>query len=172
MTRDSRASTRLASTWTRGNRRGASGRDARTVLAEKGTIMKRSEVQEWIDDLLSGEFPQGKGALNRSGTGFCCLGVKCERDARTRRHGIVRKSGVNGDVKYGIEGIPASSGTMPTDAILAAWGLSYDQARKLAGLNDGDLIAGTDPQPFPVIAEWIRKNILPDATDDDPTAAE
>lgn len=33
--------------------------------------------QLWIDALRSGEYPQGKGYLNRDGK-FCCLGVACE----------------------------------------------------------------------------------------------
>jgi hypothetical protein len=31
----------------------------------------------WINALESGEFEQGRGALNRNGE-FCCLGVLCE----------------------------------------------------------------------------------------------
>lgn len=35
----------------------------------------------WVEDLLSGDYPQGKGKLRRMDNGedgFCCLGVACE----------------------------------------------------------------------------------------------
>jgi hypothetical protein len=41
-------------------------------------------AQQWLTDLRSGEFQQGKFVL-KSGELFCCLGVACER--YRREHG-------------------------------------------------------------------------------------
>ncbi len=39
--------------------------------------MPAARRQEWIDALLSGQYPQGVRQLNHAGN-FCCLGVLCE----------------------------------------------------------------------------------------------
>jgi len=118
--------------------------------------MRRSERDEWLVDLRSGEFPQGHGALaleTDDGLTFCCLGVKCERDARTERHDIVRSSYL-GEVWYGVMGrVDNKSATMPTAVILNAWGLHEHHATALARMNDDDRL------PFAEIADWIEANV-------------
>ena len=37
----------------------------------------KENIQKWVDGLLSGEYEQGRGKLNKDGK-FCCLGVACE----------------------------------------------------------------------------------------------
>lgn len=119
--------------------------------------MRRSERDEWLVDLRSGEFPQGHGALavedDNGELTFCCLGVKCERDARTERHDIVR-SMYEGEISYGVTGTwDSKSATMPTAAILNAWGLHEHHATALARMNDDDRL------PFVEIADWIEANV-------------
>ena len=126
--------------------------------------MRRSERDEWVRALRSGEFRQAKGQLRKpitwgdeSGTvsvyGYCCLGVKCELDVRASRHGMV--SDGQPFTSYGINGHLADA--MPRDEVLQAWGLSDGQANLLAQLNDGE--SGYDPHTFAQIADWIEQNV-------------
>jgi hypothetical protein len=120
--------------------------------------MWRSERDEWLADLRSGEFIQGHGVLavenDQGQLTFCCLGVKCERDARTERHGIVRGSEHQGEISYGVTGKwDNKSATMPTAVILDAWRLAPEQATTLARMNDNDRL------PFTEIADWIEANV-------------
>ena len=42
-------------------------------------------IRGWIEDLRSGEYEKGRGALRKSdegGSKFCCLGVLCDRHAK------------------------------------------------------------------------------------------
>ena len=55
---------------------------------------------EWPEALVSGEFKQGYGSLNRDDR-FCCLGVACELLVRK---GLLSRHG-NGVVQYGAEGV-------------------------------------------------------------------
>ena len=43
--------------------------------------------QQFLDNLLSGEFVQGTGALRRNDNTWCCLGVACETYRRETREG-------------------------------------------------------------------------------------
>lgn len=40
--------------------------------------MNQEVKAQWIADLRSGKYPQGRGALRNSDGTFCCLGVLCE----------------------------------------------------------------------------------------------
>lgn len=132
--------------------------------------MRRSERDEWVADLRSELFPQFTGGLLRAGEdysgaprdSFCCLGVKLERDARTGRHGIVRV-----DEGYAREGSTYATDpgdvfdivdTMPSAAMLSAWGLSEGAARELASMNDGETDDGRS-YSFDEIADWIEANV-------------
>jgi hypothetical protein len=42
----------------------------------------RAEIKEWTDALRSGEFEQGRSLLVTEDGKYCCLGVKCELEAR------------------------------------------------------------------------------------------
>ena len=52
---------------------------------------------QWVSDLRSGEYEQGKGALNRRGK-LCCLGVLCEQAVKA---GVVGKEVDGEGVYYG-----------------------------------------------------------------------
>lgn len=116
-------------------------------------MMKRAEVEEWIQALKSDEFTQGKHYLNMNNK-QCCLGVKCILDVRANRHSIVQTTnkGNFGIAYYGLAGWFVSAESMPSDEILGKWGLSRVQAGELASLNDRGI-------PFSEIAEWIRHNV-------------
>ena len=43
--------------------------------------------QQFLDNLLSGEFVQGTGALRRNDNTWCCLGVACETYRRATGEG-------------------------------------------------------------------------------------
>lgn len=124
--------------------------------------MRRSERDEWTAGLRSGEFPQAHGALKVNlgddHWGYCCLGVKCELDARAGRHGVGSEVR-DGDAWFGISGASDWRSAMPSPAILQAWDLRPSQADKLADMND------TDRQSFAAIADWIEENVP--VTDDD-----
>lgn len=40
--------------------------------------MKEDYKKLWVEALRSGNYPQSKGALHKTGQGYCCLGVLCE----------------------------------------------------------------------------------------------
>jgi hypothetical protein len=115
--------------------------------------MKRSERDEWVQALRSGEFIQGQGTLDQNGK-QCCLGVKCLLDIAAGRHGIcafIVHSGFN-QREFGIAGSESFEPNMPTGEILEAWGLSIEAADKLADMND-------KCTSFPKIADWIEQNV-------------
>jgi len=123
--------------------------------------MRRSERNEWVADLRSGLFPQYTGGMLRATLetgedGFCCLGVKLERDARTGRHNIVRVDDGYFDES---EVDPEICDGMPSSAMLTAWGLSEADARQLASMNDGDSDSEIGPASFAEIADWIEANV-------------
>lgn len=71
--------------------------------------MNKQVIQEWVDALRSGEYPQTKGRLQRTQPdryesetkpGFCCLGVLCEVAVK---HNVIQRTGADsvGDVGYG-----------------------------------------------------------------------
>lgn len=128
--------------------------------------MKRSERDEWVRALRSGDYPQAKRALRievEDGKwGYCCLGVKCYLDLQAGRHGM-ESSESHSWTKFSVPDQVFTSerrwsDTMPTAAILSAWGMAQSTADTLAGMNDGR----DGPQrTFLEIADWIEENIEP-----------
>lgn len=119
---------------------------------------------EWVADLRSGRYQQGRGALNRDGR-FCCLGVLCEQAVRK---GVIpaptKKTAGYGTVAYYGEGLNAQASVLPD--VVAEWagirtatkidntGIYTDESGKLRGLyEDNDLLK----QPFTAIANSIEK---------------
>lgn len=49
-------------------------------------MANKEAIREWIADLRSGKFKQGRGQL-RQGDRFCCLGVACETFRRVTGNG-------------------------------------------------------------------------------------
>ena len=59
--------------------------------------MEEHPIKLWHDALLSGEYPQGKGYLNKNDK-YCCLGVACEVAIK---NGIkLKKGSFNGRISY------------------------------------------------------------------------
>lgn len=74
---------------------------------------------EWIADLRSGQYEQGRSALRRDNR-YCCLGVLCEVAVR---HGVIPQPTPSteydaDEIAYGIEG-DRSSGVLPQ--VVAQW---------------------------------------------------
>ena len=46
------------------------------VLSERGTIVRKAIVKQWVKALRSGKYAQGSGALyDETSDSYCCLGV-------------------------------------------------------------------------------------------------
>lgn len=61
----------------------------------------KERIRQWLDALRSGNYKQGKGALQRNGE-FCCLGVACEVAIKNEL-GIKVSHDADGFVQYGTE---------------------------------------------------------------------
>lgn len=88
--------------------------------------MDQAVKAKWLEALRSGEYLQGKGALNQAGK-FCCLGVLCD---------VAVNSGVPVSVYDGLElGVQYDgiSGGLP--ASVSEW----------AGLHDSEVRDSADP---------------------------
>lgn len=115
--------------------------------------------EQWIKDLLSGEFEQGPGVLEKDGQ-FCCLGVLCYRAAEA---GVVERhtSTIGLGFWYG------DTQTILPDEVIQWAGLSdelHDPDAKRGHYVDGDnedhwltVDNDTNGHDFPTIAETVRK---------------
>lgn len=113
--------------------------------------MDKKVKKEWIAALRSGEYKRCRNVLH-DGEGFCCLGVLL-------------------DIAYDGDwvSIPNGCGTprwrlgneelLPSGSFLRRVGISDDNARQLAHMNDGtDTLSGKG-RSFRQIANWIEKNL-------------
>lgn len=96
---------------------------------------------KWIAALLSGEYEQGKNALQFKEK-FCCLGVYAEV------LGLPKRKLPDGHVVYKIGECDGIS-TIPPDGM---GGLSYEECNILADKND-------DGMTFSEIARYIKNEI-------------
>ena len=55
----------------------------------------------WLTALRSGDYKQGKGALNKNGK-FCCLGVLCDLAVKAGVTGEVHGARFTEEVRYGL----------------------------------------------------------------------
>lgn len=99
---------------------------------------------KWVATLRSGNYVQSNGWLRDRDNHCCCLGVLCDIVApeNWRPSSALVKSAFehNDCVDY------------PAIEFLDRVGLTFHQASHLAKMNDRD-------DPFPVIAEYIEKNL-------------
>lgn len=63
-------------------------------------MVNRENVQTWVDGLLSGDYPQGVGALHLRDDGYCCLGVACEVSGLGRWQDFGQTPGTSKKLKY------------------------------------------------------------------------
>jgi hypothetical protein len=110
--------------------------------------------EQWIKDLRSGEFEQGRGKLEEDHQ-FCCLGVLCFRAAEA---GITsRVVEANGVVTYGgMDGVPPSE-------VLKWAGLNIYEAQGRYAPADGEerwltMDNDRDRHGFDQIADTIEKH--------------
>jgi len=112
--------------------------------------------EKWIAALNSGKYEQGHGVLCRQHTNesnqYCCLGVLVEttggewEDQDPEDKESIDKAYFKGSYEY-----------LPDDYC----GLSRDQQRILAELNDGDH-EDYGEMDFPAIAKFIEKHVEED----------
>lgn len=93
----------------------------------------------WVADLLSGIYPQAKNSL-RTTLGFCCLGLMCNR--------INPNGWCGADVWTSYRWIDPEGTAVailidyPSDSVLELFGITHDDATKLADLNDAGYTFG------------------------------
>lgn len=115
--------------------------------------MKKSECQEWVDALRSGDYSQGTENLRSVEGRYCCLGVKAALDKKLKighnRKGYVIQNGE--DYNYykfcdllDRKGSPINQ----AEHLRKSWGFSLSQ------MNDVNL-------SFTEIADKIEKDLLP-----------
>lgn len=97
---------------------------------------------QWLLDLRSGEFVQGKGCLNRRWEQFCCLGVYAQRNYEQ-----AGKTGLSGVIFYRRE-MEEYSTFLSNDLIRIRIQCALAQA------NDHG-------HTFSEIADWIEANLRP-----------
>lgn len=109
----------------------------------------------WIDALESGNYAQGRGALNTDGE-FCCLGVLCDIAADL---GIVERSTREGPfnrVQY--DGIS----TVVPHRVMTWAGLKSEVGDYVEGDNFGNYLANDNDyreKSFAEIAKIISENV-------------
>jgi hypothetical protein len=110
--------------------------------------MDAAVKEQWIKDLTSGEFKQGRGYLEKGGK-FCCLGVLCFRAAEA---GVTNRTETE-DTFHAAYG--GRSGFLPSEVVEWAGMSDFDGRyhdgdirRALAYDNDGGV-------PFEGIAKTI-----------------
>lgn len=113
--------------------------------------------QQWTDALRSGKYRQGKGALaGRDGSKHlrrCCLGVLCDIMPGVERHFAW------GDACATYEFEETSASAYLPFRLQEKIGLSREDQRHLARLNDGQPALGINPKSFSEIADWIDANL-------------
>lgn len=108
-------------------------------------------IEEWVKALRSGEFKQGKGALQTPG-GFCCLGVACKVFIPEGKQRLVI-TGDRCDMLYG--GLPTLYQPFAPNWLQnIAEDFSYRTNRDLTVLNDG--VVGKDSYTFDEIADLLE----------------
>jgi hypothetical protein len=105
-------------------------------------FMKAEFKQPWIDALRSGDYKQGRNALNLNGR-FCCLGVLCE--ITNDIHKTARRVD-DFTLYFGGDGIVS-----PT--AVEFFGLPEFASYRLMDMNDIEL------KSFSEIADWIEENL-------------
>lgn len=90
--------------------------------------INETNMDAFLADLRSGDFVQGKNALERKNGSFCCLGVACQRAAK---EGVVKRSTMWGSVYYA-----ETSGALPK--AVADW-LGLPETHRVDGVTSFDI---------------------------------
>lgn len=113
------------------------------------------EVKEqWMADLRSGEFPQGRVELHSASGHFCCLGVLLERQSQTNKK-IKRNRDHKGNYGYrhALDPTIAVRYCGLSSHLQEMLGIDHLICCELMSMND------IDGMPFPEIADWIEENV-------------
>lgn len=113
---------------------------------------------DWLEALRSGEFTQGRGALQRDGE-FCCLGVLCELAVRAGV-AIVAKKTIMGVYYAGIGNVDADRCFLPDP--IRVWAGLDEVAPLVRDAEDGFPVSlaalnDTSGTTFAMIAERIEE---------------
>jgi hypothetical protein len=100
----------------------------------------------WLTALRSGQFEQGRGAL-QNGSKYCCLGVLC------RIAGVPRTVATESTVYAAGAVLFGGMATLPPTWCQAEFGLTFDEIDHLTILNDMDKLN------FNQIADYIEANL-------------
>lgn len=104
--------------------------------------------RRWIRALRSGEFKQGRNALQNLSGGFCCLGVACavsaEHGHNLSRYEVIQLAGDPGLIVNG--GLQRRLG-------FDSWMFPLNQG-ELANMND------VDKKSFDQIADYIEEKVF------------
>lgn len=107
--------------------------------------------RQWLDDLRSGEFPQGQAKMKRNGK-YCCMGVAAER------HGALSADYVTGADAYGCMVDGDMTHMRLPDEVNAKLHMTEQDNSVLATLNDDDEFS------FVQIANFAQKCWLTDTS--------
>lgn len=134
-------------------------------------VSHETVINAWVENLTSGKFLQGVGALNKSGK-LCCLGVLCETGIQLGMSVERSGSGLSGTWNGTIVAYRASDADYWDfetigDALAEMFGLTDGDLKVLMAMNDGAQTwnsalgeaARHDQLSFSEIADWIKENI-------------
>lgn len=107
--------------------------------------MKRSIRDQWVEDLRSGKYPQGRNGLHKGGQ-FCCLGVLAEQACVS---GVASRA----EVGYFMKGSTRPFGGLLHSDLLGWSGLTKDAQYQLSYRND------IEEASFEKIAAWIERHL-------------
>lgn len=115
--------------------------------------------ERWLEALRSGDFAQGYSRLKYTPFGgsssYCCLGVLSELC------GIPQETdNWDGEARFVFPGSMGHSFIeMPPSEWLESKGISREQSKMLADMNDGSGTFDGEQQSFDLIADWIGDNL-------------
>lgn len=98
--------------------------------------MNREVVKEWVAELRSGKYTQGKRLLRSANDEYCCLGVLCELAVK---HGVIEPAELKSPNAYGYGNGSEWYGALPplvTDWIGLSTAAGGYVSRSLTELND------------------------------------
>lgn len=113
----------------------------------------------WVEALRSGEYEQGVSRLKYTPNGgtssYCCLGVLSELC------GVPQETDIwDGEARFQFPGhMGRSFIEMPPSEWMVEKGISRENGKMLADMNDGSGIYNGEHQSFELIADYIQDNL-------------